>query len=55
MDFAFKWGDEGTTGWWLPYPSEKSEFVSCSPYSQYMESHKIENGHRNSGIFHKKW
>jgi hypothetical protein len=20
-----------------------------------MESHKIENGHRNSGIFHKKW
>ena len=22
-------------------PSEKYEFVSCSPYSQYMESHKI--------------
>ena len=37
MDFAFKWGDEGTTGWWLTYPSEKSEFV---PYSQHMESHK---------------
>ena len=25
------------SGWWYTYPSEKYEFVSRSPYSQYME------------------
>ena len=25
------------TGWWLTYPSETHEFVSCDDYSQYMD------------------